>query len=136
MNQNNIKELLETIYKDCGQHLYLTGWLDEKEAVTNSFTEQYIEVLDSKKKRHTLIFIQTYSNLQAEDADLLGSIPYCLIDADVFKITVPKFGELSKTDIYNAVGYILRHILGPILIFNVYYNDEQFCLSRGCNENN
>ena len=131
MTIDEIREFLEETYEKNLQNLSLEGWIDEKDGrELGNFTEQEIDINADGKHYYPFIRIQTFSNLQHEDSDIVGSIPYCMKEESTIKITVPKFGELSKEDIHKAIRYVIRELLSPALIFNVYYEGEQVCLAK------
>ena len=124
MTLEQLKMRLEEFYVKGGQTLYLLGFIDEADCrERGNFTEQDIDLVDGKHQ-YGFITIQTYSNLQPEDASILGSIPYCINEGGIIHITVPKFGELEKEDIHKAIRYVIRKLL-VCFIFNVEYEGER-----------
>lgn len=56
--------------------------------------------------------------------DNLGNIPYFTYKDGWPIYTVPKFGELTKEDIYKAIEHFIHKELKPFLIFNIYYEGK------------
>lgn len=126
MNLETLKDNLMKAYEDNNQTLKLVSWINEEECRKyGGFTEQEFDVVLGEKSQASFIFIQNYSNISPEDWDILGSLPYCKTEKDVIKVTVPKFGELSKEDIAKAIKYVIRNYLKSWLIFNVEIDGER-----------
>lgn len=89
---------LETTYEDNGK-----------------LTEQHVCLIE-KGVNHCIfcIRIRTFKDLAPSE---LGHQPYLKVDGTEFTVTIPTFTYLTKTDLANAIYYIVRENVW--LIFNV-----------------
>lgn len=117
---SQIHKIEKLTYADKG--LWLKGMLDEVECKKyHEFDEQEITFSDNS----TFMYIRTYSSILESDKDILGSIPYC-VSEDIFVITLPKFGELSREDIEKAILYVINKVLDIWKEgFEIYYDGEK-----------
>lgn len=126
MTNIELNKLINKIYWENNQSLHFKGWIDEHSCrQTRSFFEQEIYLHNPKndKDDRTLIMVRTYN---AVPTSQLGWQPYCYKDQyGWFIVTVPKWGELTRIDIGNALEYVVKEALEAMLIFNLYYEGKQ-----------
>jgi len=102
MTLDNLAKKVRDSYRKHNQWLELESMYEDD----GKFTEQTVCLIE-KGANHCIFCtrIRTFKDLAPSE---LGHQPYLKVDGTEFTVTIPTFTYLTKTDLSNAIRYIVR----------------------------